>query len=171
MHFNRFRMLSIVNISKSFGGRELFREASLQLNRGERVGLVGPNGAGKSTLINMILGREEPDEGEITLEKRCSLGFLPQETAPVNDEKVIEIAINIHPEMIDVRRKVLADEFHVENADHSDPHSHYAELGGFELEAKAKKILNGLGFRETDFERPARNSAAAGQCALIWRGC
>ena len=59
-------MLSIVNINKSFGGRELFREASLQLNRGERIGLVGPNGAGKSTLINMILGREEPDSGEIT---------------------------------------------------------------------------------------------------------
>jgi len=149
-------MLSIVNINKSFGGRELFREASLQLNRGERIGLVGPNGAGKSTLINMILGREEPDSGEITLEKRCTLGFLPQETAPVHDEIVIEIAINIHADMISVRRKLMADEIHDEHWEHSDPHTRYAELGGFELEARAKKILSGLGFREGDFERPAR---------------
>src|SRR6476646_11250779 len=156
VHFSRFRMLSIVNISKSFGGRELFRETSLQLNRGERIGLVGPNGAGKSTLINMILGREEPDSGEITLDKRCSLGFLPQETAPVHDEIVIEIAINIHPDMISVRRKLMADEIHDEHWEHSDPHTRYAELGGFELEARAKKILSGLGFREHDFERPAR---------------
>ena len=54
-------MLSIVDIQKSFGGRDLLTGASLQVNRGERIGLVGPNGAGKSTLINMILGREEPD--------------------------------------------------------------------------------------------------------------
>src|SRR4051812_48561127 len=149
-------MLSIVNISKSFGGRELFREASLQLNRGERVGLVGPNGAGKSTLINMILGREEPDSGEITLERRCTVGFLPQETAPVGDEKVIEIAINICPDIILIRRKLMADEIHDEHWEHSDPHTRYAELTGFEIEAKAKKILSGLGFRERDFERPAR---------------
>src|SRR4051812_32218657 len=147
-------MLSIVNISKSFGGRELFREASLQLNRGERVGLVGPNGAGKSTLINMVLGGEEADSGDITLEKRCTLGFLPQETAPVNDEKVMEIVMNVHPDMVPVRRKLMADEIHDEQWEHSDPHTRYAELGGFELEAKAKNILSGLGFRERDFERP-----------------
>src|SRR3954470_17714390 len=156
VHFSGFRMLSIVNISKSFGGRELFREASLQLNRGERVGLVGPNGAGKSTLINMILGREEPDSGEITLERRCTVGFLPQETAPVGDEKVIEIAINICPDIILIRRKLMADEIHDEHWEHSDPHTRYAELDGFEIEAKAKRILSGLGFRERDFERPAR---------------
>ncbi len=152
-------MLSIVNISKSFGGRELLTGASLQVNRGERIGLVGPNGAGKSTLINMILQREEPDDGEITLERRCSLGFLPQETAPVADETVIEIALNLHPDMITTRRALESDtwhETHAHSADHLDPHSRYAELGGFELEAKAKKILAGLGFRETDFERPAR---------------
>ena len=145
-------MVSIVDISKSFGGRELLSNASLQVSRGDRIGLVGPNGAGKSTLINMILGREEPDSGEITIDRRCSLGFLPQETAPVQDESVIEIAINLHPDMVPTRRALIRD-------DHSrevDPHTHYAELNGFEIEARAKKILSGLGFRESDFERPAR---------------
>ena len=150
--FYPLAMISIVDVSKSFGGKELLSGASLQVGRQDRIGLVGPNGAGKSTLINMILGREEPDEGEITRDRRCSLGFLPQETAPVNDETVIEIAINLHPEMIETRRALMID-------DHTreiDPHSYYAELNGFELEARAKKILSGLGFREKDFERPAR---------------
>ncbi len=149
-------MLSIVNISKSFGGRELLKEASLQVSRGDRIGLIGPNGAGKSTLINMILGREEPDSGEVTLDRRCSLGFLPQETAAVNDETVIEIAINLHADLVPTRRALQNENWHEQSHDHVDPHSRYAELGGFELEAKAKKILAGLGFREADFERPAR---------------
>src|SRR5688500_14571865 len=145
-------MISIVDVSKSFGGKDLLQGASLQVSRGDRIGLVGPNGAGKSTLINMILGREEPDEGEITRDRRCSLGFLPQETAPVNDEVVIEIAINLHPDIISTRRALMRDD----HTHEVDPHSHYAELNGFELEARAKKILAGLGFRERDSERPAR---------------
>jgi ATP-binding cassette, subfamily F, member 3 len=148
-------MLSIVGVSKSFGGRELLVDASLQVNRGERIGLVGPNGAGKSTLMNMILGREEPDKGEVTIDRRCSIGFLPQETAPVADEVVLEIAINLHPDIIATRRALNRYEDHHE-AHEVDPHTHYAELNGFELEARAKKILSGLGFRERDFERPAR---------------
>jgi ATP-binding cassette subfamily F protein 3 len=149
-------MLSIVDVKKSFGGRELLTGASLQVSRGERLGLVGPNGAGKSTLINMILGREEPDSGEITLERRTTLGYLPQETAPLKDEKVIEIAIDLDPDMIPVRRALEHDDHLMVDGHEIDPHSRYAELGGFELEARAKKILAGLGFRERDFERPAR---------------
>lgn len=148
-------MLSIVNISKSYGGKELFREASLQLTRGEKVGLVGPNGAGKSTLFKMVLGQEEADSGEVTLERRCTVGFLPQETAAVGNETVLEIAIGVHPELPGLLRKLKAGE----EADHGhevDPHSRYAELGGFEIEARAKQILNGLSFRERDFDRPAR---------------
>ena len=153
-------MLSIVDLRKSFGGRELLSGASLQVNRGERIGLVGPNGAGKSTLINMILGHEEPDGGAITMERRATLGFLPQETAPINDERVIEIAIALHPDLVPTRRK-LAEPHDAHDPSHDpsrhlDPHTHYAELGGFEIEARAKKILSGLGFRERDFERRAR---------------
>jgi len=147
-------MLSIVEVSKSFGGRELLAGASLQVNRGERIGLVGPNGAGKSTLINMILGREEPDKGDIARDRRATFGYLPQETAPVADEKVIEIAINLHPDLISARRALALDDH--SDGHHLDPHTRYAELGGFEFEAKAKRMLSGLGFRERDFERPAR---------------
>ena len=75
-------MLTISGVSKSYGGRTLFRDATLQVNRGDRIGLVGPNGAGKSTLFNLILGEESADEGNITFQRGISFGFLPQESAP-----------------------------------------------------------------------------------------
>lgn len=149
-------MLTIVEMSKSFGPRELLRDASLQVNRGERLGLVGPNGAGKSTLINMILGREEPDRGEVTLDRRATVGYLPQETTPVHDETVLEVALSANPLLVEARRALASDHHVTIGDDHADPHTVYAEAGGFELEARAKRILAGLSFRETDFERQAR---------------
>src|SRR5436309_558501 len=71
-----FGMLSISGVKKAFGGRTLFADASVQVNRQDRIGLVGPNGAGKSTLLNLILGTESPDEGQIILERNVSIGFL-----------------------------------------------------------------------------------------------
>src|SRR5438046_7301217 len=85
-------MLTISQVTKAFAGRTLFEDASLQVNRGDRVGLVGPNGAGKSTLFSLILGETSPDEGRVSLEKSVLLGFLPQEHAPAGDETVLELA-------------------------------------------------------------------------------
>ena len=121
-------MLTLANLSKSYGGRTLFRDASLQVNRGERIGLVGPNGAGKSTLFSIILKENSPDEGQVILERSATLGFLPQESAPAGDETVLALATSHE-----------ADE--------------YAALS---LQPKAKRILAGLAFKEGDFDRPAR---------------
>ena len=79
-------MLTISQVSKAFAGRILFEDASLQVNRGDRVGLVGPNGAGKSTRFSLILGEASPDEGRISLEKSATIGFLPQEHAPAGED-------------------------------------------------------------------------------------
>ncbi|MEP6811304.1 MAG: ATP-binding cassette domain-containing protein, partial [Chthoniobacterales bacterium] len=84
-------MLTISQVTKAFAGRTLFEEASLQVNRGDRVGLVGPNGAGKSTLFSLILGEASPDAGQVSSEKSATIGFLPQESAPVGEETVIEL--------------------------------------------------------------------------------
>ena len=92
-------MLTLSDISKSYGGRVLFAEASLQVNRQDRIGLVGPNGAGKTTLFSIILGQESADEGKFTLERGVTMGYLPQESAPVGDETVIELATAITPEI------------------------------------------------------------------------
>jgi ATP-binding cassette subfamily F protein 3 len=155
-------MLTLSGISKAYGGRELFTEATLQVNRGDRIGLVGPNGAGKTTLFNIILGEESADSGELSRERNSTVGYLPQESAPVGDETVIELAAGVSPEFVRLRRILKAWEAdhpteaqHPEDI-HDDIHDRFNELGGYRLEAKAKQILAGLSFREKDFERPAR---------------
>ncbi len=151
-------MLTISGISKSFGGRTLFSDVSLQVNRGDRISLVGPNGAGKTTLFSLILQEEEPDEGEVSLQRGSTLGFLPQESAPAGDETVVELATAITPEFTALSRRLKAwDTAHPDDLNHEDDaHARYNELGGYQLEAKAKHILKGLSFRDSDFDRPAR---------------
>ncbi|NBR48940.1 ABC transporter ATP-binding protein, partial [bacterium] len=85
-------MLTLSQVTKSFGGRILFEEAALQVNTGDRIGLIGPNGAGKSTLFSLLLRNDEPDEGLVTMQRGVRVGFLPQETAAVTDETVMELA-------------------------------------------------------------------------------
>src|SRR4028118_789026 len=97
-------MLTISQVTKSFGGRILFEQASPQVNRGDRVGLVGPNGAGKSTLFSLILREAEPDEGRVSIERSASIGFLPQESAAAGDETVLELACAISPELAAAQR-------------------------------------------------------------------
>jgi ATPase subunit of ABC transporter with duplicated ATPase domains len=74
-------MLTVSQLSKSFAGRALFDDVSLQINQGDRIGLVGPNSAGKSTLFALLLGDVSPDNGTIAIEKNATIGFLPQGTA------------------------------------------------------------------------------------------
>ena len=81
-------MLTLSEISKAYGGRVLFNDVTLQLNREDRIGLVGPNGAGKSTLFSIILGDEEADSGKVMKERNVVLGYLPQESAPVGEETI-----------------------------------------------------------------------------------
>src|SRR5438034_1836693 len=156
------RMLTLSGISKAYGERVLFADVTLQVNREDRIGLVGPNGAGKTTLFSIMLGEESADAGEISCERGTSIGYLPQENCPVGDETVVELATAITPEFTKLRRIIKAWEadhpveaLHSEDI-HDDVHDRFNELGGYRLEAKAKQILAGLGFREKDFDRPAR---------------
>jgi ATP-binding cassette, subfamily F, member 3 len=147
-------MLTISQVTKAFGGRTLFEDASLQVNRGDRVGLVGPNGAGKSTLFSLILGEASPDEGKISLEKSVTIGFLPQEHAPAGDETVLELACAISPELVKAQRILRSTP--EDSAEHHEALHSFDEHGGWQLEPKAKRILAGLAFRESDFDRPAK---------------
>jgi len=155
-------MLTLSGITKAYGDRVLFADATLQVNRQDRIGLVGPNGAGKTTLFSIILGTDPPDDGKVMLERGISFGYLPQENAPAGDETVVELATSITPEYTKLRRILKAWEAdHPVEAPHAtdihdNVHDRFNELGGYRLEAKAKQILAGLGFREKDFDRPAR---------------
>ncbi|HZZ18093.1 MAG TPA: ABC-F family ATP-binding cassette domain-containing protein [Opitutaceae bacterium] len=128
-------MLTIADVSKSYGTRTLFSDVSLFIARTDRYGLVGPNGAGKSTLFNLILGEEQPDEGTIEWERGADFGFLPQESAPVSNETILQIATSgkkLVPE--------TDDDYDID----------------WTLEPRAKKILAGLGFREGDADKLAK---------------
>ena len=147
-------MLTASGLSKSYGGRSLFENASLQINRGDRIGLIGANGAGKSTLFSLILKEASPDEGTVALERNISIGFLPQESAPSGDETVLELATNISPEMEEIHRQLR--EHTDEDPVHHEAAARFAELDGHSLEVKAKRILSGLAFRDGDVSKPAR---------------
>ena len=151
-------MLTISEVSKSFGGRTLFADVTLQVNREDRIGLVGPNGAGKSTLFSLILQSDVPDSGTITFQRNTTVGFLPQESAPAGEETVLELATAITPEVVELQKKIKAWESeHPGDTEHqSEVYARFDELGGHLLESKAKQILAGLSFRESDFNRPAK---------------
>lgn len=131
-------MLTVSGLRHGFAGRTLFADVSLQLNRGDRVGLVGANGAGKSTFFSIILGKLEAEAGEIHFERHMRLGFLPQESMPVDEETVLQIACGA------VTGEGKQDSAEVHDA------------SVFQHEAKAKRILSGLGFRNGDFGRLAK---------------
>jgi ATP-binding cassette subfamily F protein 3 len=155
-------MLTVSQLSKSFAGRALFDDVSLQVNRGDRIGLVGPNGAGKSTLFALLLGDVSPDNGTIAIEKNATIGFLPQETAAAGDETVLELALAVSPELVHAQKVIKEHETAVAgiadagaDAAYHDALHVFDEHRGWELEPKAKRVLAGLAFRETDFDRPA----------------
>ncbi|HEY5704291.1 MAG TPA: ATP-binding cassette domain-containing protein [Terrimicrobiaceae bacterium] len=149
-------MLTVSQLTKAYAGRALFVDASLQINAGDRTGLIGPNGAGKSTLFSLILGTNSPDSGTISLPRGVSLGFLPQESAPSGDETVLELAMAISTSLTEVQ-KALRENPNETSDQHHDAIARFAELDGYNIEAKAKRILAGLAFRESDFHRPARS--------------
>jgi len=151
-------VLTIKQLTKTLGGRTLLREAEMSINWGERVALVGPNGAGKSTLFRMILGEDLPDEGSIVRDDYAITGYLPQEAGTPTDETILEIAMGVTPEMIGILRTMHHHE-HSGDLSHPDfakAQDQFNHLNGYQLEPKAKKILNGLGFKQDDFHKPAR---------------
>jgi len=152
-------MLTLASVSKSYGTRTLFEDVSVFIKRTDRLGLVGPNGAGKSTLFHVILGEENPEGGSITWEKGADFGYLAQETAPAGDESILEMATAITPEFARIRDRVKAIETGTAGAETPDDlelHHRFEELGGYGLETKAKIVLSGLGFRESDMAKPAK---------------
>ena len=149
-------MLSLKNITKAYAGRTLFADASLQINRRDRIGVVGRNGAGKSTLFSIILKNISPDSGEIAMERGAKIGYLPQESAPIGEETVVELACSISPDFIVAARRLGAlGQAHDGEPSDAD-YEIFESAGGSRLIAKARQILNGLSFKDSDFDRPAR---------------
>ena len=149
-------MISFANVSKQYGRQVLFVEASFQLNPGEKAGLVGPNGAGKSTLFRMIIGEEAADDGVVNVPRKISIGYFRQEVDEMSGRPVLDEAIagsgrlgDLHHELIELEQS-LHDEAALERYGHVQ--EEYQHLGGYELEARAREVLHGLGFTDAQID-------------------
>ena len=150
-------MIAFSSVSKQYGRQLLFVEASFQLNPGEKVGLVGPNGSGKTTLFRMITGEEEPDEGEISVPKKLTIGYFRQDVEEMAGRSVLDEAIagsgrvgSLHHELEDLQH-AMADPARAADMDRilarfGEVQEEYDHLGGYALEAQAREVLHGLGF-------------------------
>ncbi|HTI70668.1 MAG TPA: ABC-F family ATP-binding cassette domain-containing protein [Candidatus Limnocylindria bacterium] len=151
-------MLTIRNLKMSVGGRVLFENANLQVNYGDRVALVGPNGAGKSTLFSIILKKNVPDEGAVERDEWTMVGYLPQEAEAVGDETVLDVATGRAGELPKLEKRLheLEAAGDVSSPEYLETHAKHDSLNDPQVAAKAKKMLAGLGYREADFNRSAK---------------
>src|SRR6202034_1720212 len=146
-------MISFSNIHKQYGKQVIFVDASFQLNPGEKVGLVGPNGSGKTTLFRMVVGEEEPDDGEVSVPKRLTIGYFRQDVEEMSGRPVLDEAIagsgrigDLHHELEDLQ-KSMEDPNQSHKLDKvlerfGEVQEEYEHLGGYTLEAQAREVLH-----------------------------
>jgi len=150
-------LIAFANINKQYGKQLLFVEASFQLNPGEKVGLVGPNGAGKTTIFRMIVGEEAPDEGDVTVPKKLTIGYFRQDVEEMSGRSVLDEAIagsgragDLHHELEELQHAMgdpaRADDMDKILARFGEVQEEYDHLGGYALESQAREVLHGLGF-------------------------
>ena len=162
-------MISLDNLTISYGGWTLFDGISFMINPKDRIGLVGKNGAGKTTLLRVITGEQQPTEGAVTINGECSIGYLPQqmrvadttslvaETAKAFDE-VLRIEADIERITAEIAQRTDYESEEYAELIHrlNEANDRYHILGGDTREADIERTLLGLGFKRSDFERPTR---------------
>src|SRR5437868_3984669 len=151
-------MLTIRDLKMTLGGRTLFENASFQMNFGDHVALVGPNGAGKTTLFSLILKGKLPDSGVIERDEWTMVGYLPQEGEAQGEETVLDVATGRVEELPLLERRLheLEAAGKVSSPEYMQAHAKHDALNDPQVETKAKKMLRGLGYRDSDFDRKAR---------------
>jgi len=156
-------MISLSNINKQYGKQLIFVDASFQLNPADKAGLVGPNGSGKTTLFRMITGEEQPDDGTVTVPKKLTIGYFRQDVEEMTGRSVLDEAIagsgragDLHHELEDLQR-ALEDPARAAEMDRilarfGEVQEQYEHLGGYTLEAQAREVLHGLGFKDDQID-------------------
>jgi ATPase subunit of ABC transporter with duplicated ATPase domains len=156
-------LIALSSINKQYGKQLVFVDASFQLNPGEKVGLVGPNGAGKTTLFRMIVGEEDPDEGEVSVPKKLTIGYFRQDVEEMKGRSVLDEAIAGSGRAGELHHRLEALQHAMEDpaqSDHMDRilaefgevQEEYEHLGGYTLEAQAREVLHGLGFEDDQID-------------------
>src|SRR5471032_1860552 len=156
-------MISFSHINKQYGRQVLFVDASFQLNPGEKIGLVGPNGAGKTTLFRMVVGEESADDGTVSVPKKLTIGYFRQDVEEMQGRSVLDEAIagsgrvgDLHHELEALQHAMSdpgkADEMDRVLARFGEVQEEYEHLGGYALEAQAREVLHGLGFKDDQID-------------------
>jgi ATPase subunit of ABC transporter with duplicated ATPase domains len=156
-------MISFSSIHKQYGKQLIFVDASFQLNPGEKVGLVGPNGAGKTTLFRMVMGEEAPDEGDVSVPRKLTIGYFRQDVEEMSGRSALDEAIagsgrvgDLHHELESLHHS-LEDPAQAGGMDRilerfGEVQEEYEHLGGYSLEAQAREVLHGLGFKDDQID-------------------
>ncbi|MBI3891282.1 MAG: ABC-F family ATP-binding cassette domain-containing protein, partial [Candidatus Wallbacteria bacterium] len=159
-------MLQIRALRKYLGGRQLFDGAELRVLPGDRIGLVGPNGIGKTTLLRMIAGEDFADGGQLQLEGKRTVGYLPQEAVPPSSRPLLEEVTAHAGGLKALAAKMRAMEEDINHAagdaeltsrlteEYGRMQHHFEALRGYDLEFEAARVLTGLGFKAEDFGKP-----------------
>jgi ATPase subunit of ABC transporter with duplicated ATPase domains len=167
-------MIRIDNLSKRHGRQILFLEASAVVNRGEKVGLVGPNGAGKTTIFRLVTREEEPDDGQIAIDRGVAVGYFSQDVGEMKDRSVVEatldgagpvaeLAHTLHELEHALADPARADEMESLVERYGEAQARFDELGGYALESRAREVLAGLGFE------PERMDGDVGALSGGWK--
>jgi ATPase subunit of ABC transporter with duplicated ATPase domains len=152
-------MIRLDSIGKQNGQQILFIEASAALNKGEKIGLVGPNGAGKTTLFRMITGEDQPDEGQVGVERGVTIGYFSQDVGEMAGRSAVAEVMDGAGPVSTVAaelRELEAAMGDPERADDMDAlierygevQARFEELDGYALDGRAREILAGLGFSQ-----------------------
>jgi ATP-binding cassette subfamily F protein 3 len=162
-------MVSLNQVTVSFGGFDLFKDISFLVSPRERVGLVGKNGAGKSTVLKLIVGEMSPSSGSISVPRDVTVGYLPQQMDVANSRSVIDETLlafgetlSLVKEIEDITKKIEqrtdfeSDSYAKLINELTEKSERYSLMGGDTLEAQAEVTLQGLGFRRSDFTRPTK---------------
>ena len=155
-------MIRLESLSKSFPDGDLFNNVNIFIKSRMRLGLVGPNGSGKTTLLRIMLGKETPDSGNVQLDKSTTIGYLAQDIVVGSEQSILEEVLSAFPELKEIESKMhelsnaIAKD---ENNNHlvnklGEVQNHFEALGGWTIEKKAKKILYGLGFKDSQLSQP-----------------
>jgi ATP-binding cassette subfamily F protein 3 len=157
-------VITVSGLRKSFGARDLFVDADLQVLARDRVAIVGPNGSGKTTLFEILAGEEPYDAGEVAVAKDAVIGFLRQETDALRGRSIIEEVLSAASEVTAAAHRLEVLEAEIAQApaggerdrlvaEYGRLQDRFHTLGGYSIESEAKRILSGLGFSEPGFER------------------
>ncbi len=157
-------LLTLAGVAKSHGAQHLFDAVNLQVAAGRRIAVVGPNGAGKTTLLEIITGDQQPDEGTVTRARDVVIGYLPQEIAESRGRPALAEVLAGAGAVTGIERRMRHIETEMAEATEEDElaelmdeygrlQHRFEAMGGYGLEAEARRILAGLGFAEADMER------------------